>query len=213
MDIDPFAMQVSVYGALFTLIDTNRGANTACWTCREVKKRDTSHSPSGAALQPWYPDSNPPAKAEICLLGLEVLEPVVYWRCQISHSDRYHLPSDGPSTHRFQIEVRICRGVMAPCQIWITCEGTIIRHVFFQSSSSSWPVMQHGESREGFGWIVVVVVVVGGGCNERVMSSTCPGMWTSSLPGNRQCETVSLHTVSPRSRFSSELLFMAGRCF
>lgn len=25
MDIDPFAMQVSVYGALFTLIDTNRG--------------------------------------------------------------------------------------------------------------------------------------------------------------------------------------------
>lgn len=25
MDIDPFAMQVSVYGALFTLIETNRG--------------------------------------------------------------------------------------------------------------------------------------------------------------------------------------------
>lgn len=26
MDIDPFAMRVSVYGALFTLIETNRGA-------------------------------------------------------------------------------------------------------------------------------------------------------------------------------------------
>lgn len=128
-------------------------AGRASW---EVKKRDTSHCLSGSALQPWYPNTNPAAKAQICLLGLEVLEPVVYWRCQIMYSDRYHLPSDGPSTHRFQIEVRICRGVMEPCQIWITCEGTIIRLVFFQSSSSCWPVMQHGDCREGLGWMVVV---------------------------------------------------------
>lgn len=53
----------------------------------------------------------------------------------------------------------------------------------------------------------------GRGCKERVMRSACAGMWTSSLPGNQQRETVSMRTVSSRSRFSSELLFMAGRCF
>lgn len=73
-------------------------------------------------------------------------------------------PSDGPSTHRFQIEVRICRGVMEPCQIWITCEGMIIRQVFFQSSSSSWPVMQHGDCREGLGRKVVGARLAGRGC-------------------------------------------------
>ena len=39
------------------------------------------------------------------------LKPVVYWCCQSPCSDRYHLPSDGPSTRRLQIEVRICRGL------------------------------------------------------------------------------------------------------
>lgn len=39
------------------------------------------------------------------------LKPIVYWCCQIPCSDRYHLPSDGPSTRRLQIEVRICRGL------------------------------------------------------------------------------------------------------
>lgn len=39
------------------------------------------------------------------------LKPIVYWCCQIPCSDQYHLPSDGPSTRRLQIEVRICRGL------------------------------------------------------------------------------------------------------
>lgn len=39
------------------------------------------------------------------------LKPVVYWCCQSPCSDRYYLPSDGPSTRRLQIEVRICRGL------------------------------------------------------------------------------------------------------
>lgn len=71
------AMQISVYCALFTLIETNREeGHHRPGPAETFRKRNVSPSLSRAAFQLRYPDTNPPAKAEICLPGLEVRSPL-----------------------------------------------------------------------------------------------------------------------------------------
>lgn len=70
-------MWVSVYCALFTLTETNREeGHRRPGPAETFRKRSISPPLSRAAFQLRYPDTNPPAKAKICLLGLEVRSPL-----------------------------------------------------------------------------------------------------------------------------------------
>lgn len=103
------------------------------------------------------------------------LKPIVYWCCQIPCSDRYHLPSDGPSTRGLQIEVRICRGLRhfsryeLPERVWSFVTSSFKVHL----QVDLW-------------WSMESLWVTG----VRVMSK-CNNIWTSRLE-EMDCVTTSL---------------------
>lgn len=91
-----------------------------------ISGENTSHHLSRDTPQHRYPDADPPAvssalKPEACCL---LMLPELLLRSIPS-------PSDGPSTHRLQIEVSICRGLWH-FRIWIAREAAIIFHIFLK---------------------------------------------------------------------------------
>lgn len=113
------------------------------------------------------------------------LKPIVYWCCQIPCSDRYHLPSDGPSTRRLQIEVRICRGLWhfsryeLPERVWSFVTYSFKVHL----QVDLW-------------WSMESLWATGG----RVMSK-CSDIWTCWLE-EMDCVTTSLHAEQHASSAS-----------
>lgn len=138
MDIEPFAMRVSVYGALFTLIETNRGGQHG--RRGQLRGQEEGYIPlsdRGGHCNPGSPMRTPRLKHRFVFSALMFRSPLFIDAARSCTQIDTTSPSMGLQRTASKLRSGYVEGLWSRARYESPCEGTIIRHVFFQSSSSS----------------------------------------------------------------------------